>query len=672
MMHTTSKLRHARRATAVLVALTANAALSAIGAAAVSPGSAPRGPAAAGSSVTRPCTGRGLALRVPSGDPYVAEGMDRVRWTAVVTNTSAAGCTVTGFPAFGFSAAGRTLGVRQTRLPGSDEFTVAPGRVALAAGSSAAVSVLAAADGGGCRTTWQARLNLPDGSRVTASTAPDGFGPCGSATIGVTAFYPLARLTGYAAGGARAAAAMRPGAAPCSARDLRAQAQRTVARARAELITVDVSSATGRTCALGSFWPAVRLRGDTSSNSGGDTAKAAWPAAVYKVQPLLAATGGATAALLAAYSPVVVEIAVRTRGTGCRTARQLALYPLAFAAGASATVSLPTPVRYCGAPRVLPFLKGRAGAAGAEDAAAFGALTASPTVSGAGDSSGYVYGSDTNAPVVGGSAPYSEPVPSGHVTEGRYGFYGAEVGNYFNWQGCGAGHNVPTSQNVHAANTNLVTYATGVGTAAYWMLAGAGADPHYNGTTTEASSFGASQAARVVALVNANGSAYWTNQMLYADIENTVTTGWDARWNGKCGGYGGSEIASSVPSLLDLAVFTGFMSYVYNNSAYFAGVYCAGGSSGQTWSEIFGALAYPASNSQAGPEWTYTNGTSSLATYPSAWSVPGSVSAVFYGGVASSSTHAGLWQWSGGGGTSNGYGDFDQINANSLAGQNLG
>jgi hypothetical protein len=37
--------------------------------------------------------------------------------------------------------------------------------------------------------------------------------------------------------------------------------------------------------------------------------------------------------------------------------------------------------------------------------------------------------------------------------------------------------------------------------------------------------------------------------------------------------------------------------------------------------------------------------------------------AQFFGGQTSSSSHALMWQWSGGGGIRNGVGDFDQIDA---------
>jgi hypothetical protein len=64
-------------------------------------------------------------------------------------------------------------------------------------------------------------------------------------------------------------------------------------------------------------------------------------------------------------------------------------------------------------------------------------------------------------------------------------------------------------------------------------------------------------------------------------------------------------------------------------------------------------------------EWTYTANTSSLNHHPSGCCLSGSSAcAHFFGGVSRSSPHALMSQWSGGGGTYNGYGDFDQIDAN--------
>ena len=64
-------------------------------------------------------------------------------------------------------------------------------------------------------------------------------------------------------------------------------------------------------------------------------------------------------------------------------------------------------------------------------------------------------------------------------------------------------------------------------------------------------------------------------------------------------------------------------------------------------------------------EWTYQPFTSSLARPPAGWCLAGTATcARFFGGQTSASPYALMWQWSGGGGSSNGRGDFDQIDAN--------
>ena len=61
-------------------------------------------------------------------------------------------------------------------------------------------------------------------------------------------------------------------------------------------------------------------------------------------------------------------------------------------------------------------------------------------------------------------------------------------------------------------------------------------------------------------------------------------------------------------------------------------------------------------------EWTYIPATSHLSPRPTGWCLRGtSTCAQFFGGITSNDANAVMWQWSGGGGTSNGVGDFDQI-----------
>lgn len=63
-------------------------------------------------------------------------------------------------------------------------------------------------------------------------------------------------------------------------------------------------------------------------------------------------------------------------------------------------------------------------------------------------------------------------------------------------------------------------------------------------------------------------------------------------------------------------------------------------------------------------EWTYEPETTNFGLAPVGWCLKGtSTCAAFFGGVTRSSPRALMWQWSGGGGASNGVGDFDQIDA---------
>jgi hypothetical protein len=275
----------------------------------------------------------------------------------------------------------------------------------------------------------------------------------------------------------------------------------------------------------------------------------------------------------------------------------------------------------------------------------------------AGDSpAGFWYGTDSTQMRVVGSGPYSEP-----VIGGAYGGYMGMVGNWAHWQGCG-GKLVWSAANAAQANTNFVTYHRGVGTGVYWFMGGPGVDPHYNGTTTEAYAWGRAQAQRTVYDMSAVTVKY---PVVWMDIElpgNSPSytpapdNGWNAVYTSPCSGRLRQNF---VPASLDRAEFNGFWDYIRNNTPYIPGVYSAP----DVWAKIFGtgSAAYIPNTD----EWTYQSCTTSLKNPPSGWCLPGtSTCAHFFGGVTSASPHALMWQWSGGGGSYNGYGDFDQIDAN--------
>ncbi len=137
------------------------------------------------------------------------------------------------------------------------------------------------------------------------------------------------------------------------------------------------------------------------------------------------------------------------------------------------------------------------------------------------------------------------------------------------------------------------------------------------------------------------------------DYTPAPDNGWNTVYTSPCSGIARSH---GIPTAVDRAVLNGFAAYLTSHSAYKAGVYSAP----DIWAQIFGT----GSNSLIPNtyEWTYEPFTSSLAHHPSGWCLQGtSTCARFFGGQTSGSKYALMWQWSGGW---NGYGDFDQIDAN--------
>ncbi len=285
-------------------------------------------------------------------------------------------------------------------------------------------------------------------------------------------------------------------------------------------------------------------------------------------------------------------------------------------------------------------------AAGAAPAATTAATTA------AGDSpAGFYYGTDS-WPVSGtGSAPYHVP-----VVGGGYGGYIGMAGNWARAEGCTTGNFLAWAPaNSAQANTNYTKYHIGIGTGVYWYMGGPGVDPHWNGTAAEASSWGARQAAWALAAMK---KLHVTYPVVWADIETpqiapAPDNGWNSVYSSPCSGV---VIQDYVPASVDRAEFTGFAAYITAHSSYKVGVY----SSPQVWSSIFGTGT--ASRIPNTYEWTYWTETSRLSGAPVGWCLRGTSScAEFFGGQASSSKYALMWQWSGGGGITNGVGDFDQI-----------
>jgi hypothetical protein len=271
---------------------------------------------------------------------------------------------------------------------------------------------------------------------------------------------------------------------------------------------------------------------------------------------------------------------------------------------------------------------------------------------------GFWYGTDSRTVTITGSAPYHVPVIGGY-----YGGYLGMAGNWAVLAGC---HKIVvwSSANSTQANTNHATYHKGIGTGVYWFMGGPGVDPHYNGTASEAYAWGARQAARALAHA---ATLHVTYPVVFADIEipgnapsytPAPDNGWNSVYTAPCSGV---VRTSFVPAGVDRAVLNGFAAYLTGHSSYKAGVYSAP----DIWRQIFGTgSAASLTNTY---EWTYESFTGSLAHPPAGWCLTGSASATcarFFGGIGSGSKYALMWQWSGGGGSFNGVGDFDQIDAN--------
>jgi hypothetical protein len=268
---------------------------------------------------------------------------------------------------------------------------------------------------------------------------------------------------------------------------------------------------------------------------------------------------------------------------------------------------------------------------------------------------GFWYGTDSAYMQVRGSGTYQEPVISG-----AYGGYTGMAGSWEWWLGCPGRFLDWSKINAAQADTNL-GHGLGVGTGAYWFMGGPGVDPHYDGTVKEATSWGMAQAKRALADIrNLPPSRRVTYPILWMDIElpgisPAPDNGWDSVYTSPCSG---AVKQSFVPAAVDRADFNGFWGWVNGHSSFRPGVYSAP----DIWSRIFGTGS--TASIPGTFEWTYEPETSNVGQAPSGWCLHGGGCAQFFGGQTSGSSHALMWQWSGGGGVRNGYGDFDQIAGN--------
>jgi hypothetical protein len=280
-----------------------------------------------------------------------------------------------------------------------------------------------------------------------------------------------------------------------------------------------------------------------------------------------------------------------------------------------------------------------------------GSVVGTAAASAADSPAGFYYGTDSFTVSGTGSAPYHEP-----VLGGPYGGYIGMAGNWARWAGCRTGNFLAwSSVNSAQANVNFTKYHLGIGTGVYWYMGGPGVDPHWNGTTTEAFLWGERQAAQTLAYMK---SLHVTYPVVWADIElpgiaPAPDNGWNSVYSHPCSQH---VVQGYVPINVDRAELNGYAHYITAHSGYKLGVYSAP----QVWRSIFGTGT--ASLIPNTYEWTYWPETSHLSQYPAGWCLHGTrTCAQFFGGQTSASKYALMWQWSGGGGVRNAYGDFDQI-----------
>ena len=614
------------------------------------------------------CQPADLRISVPSaiaGDP--AEGMGKRAWNLVFRNIARTACSLRGWPHVVVrTPAGKTVATAISDVKFSNLAPVPDAEIVLRPGQGAIVTAMSATAPAGCVTTWMLGLTLPGTGRPVTVRVPAGsFVPCVGGQLRLSPFYAEHTLLGQIKAMAASAAPppfpadTAPEPPTCAAAALRAGVTSVVAERGGSIIEIRLEN-DGRACVLPGGWPTVRLN---EAGGSGQVAKIFPEAAAARAGKSLLTTyerGTAQSTALPLRPGASVSFTVFAAGTGPRTCRRvtsLTVYPSAVARGAGRTAALAAPLSICGPPEVLPFLPARHGAMAVAIArGAVAAVTADPAPQMPGrHPAAYYYGTDSSLPTAcgNGRGPYTEPRGDcGNGTAGPYGEYMGETGSFMNWQGCTTSGLAWNQANYNMATDNVVDHGIGLGAAAYWFAAGPGRDPHYNGTASEAMAWGDEQAEQALKALNGRVFDF---RYIFMDIENNGAPpdeeGWNTVWNSACGDR---VRAYYVPANIDYATWQGFANYINAHSPYLAGVYSAGGYGYGGWTGIFGGEQL--SNAS---EWTFDNEQSQLK-FPSGFS-DSAASALWFAN-APAACHL-LWQWSGGDGVLNGYGDFDQAAA---------
>ena len=609
------------------------------------------------------CRGNDLDISVPAaiaGDP--ADGMGKQAWNLVFRDIAATACSLRGWPRLAVrTTAGEKVVTRIDDVGFSNIAVVPAAPIVLQPGESAVVTAISPTARSGCVINWTLELTLPGAGPVTVRKPAGSVAPCVGGQLWLSPFYAQQTLN-REINGLKVSAAPPPFAATavaeppaCTAAELRATITTAMSGHGGSLIGLKLSDA-GGTCVLPEGWPTVRVG---EAGSTGQVAKLFPDAAALQAErPLLTTyergTAQTSALTLRKGGSVSIALVAGTRTQPCRRLTSVTVYPSAAALGAGRSAHVAASASVCGSPRVLSYLPSRPGEAVRIARQALAALQADPPQTAhQAKSATFYYGTDSGAPVACGTGPYTEPAGDcANGTHGIYGEYIGEVGSWLNWRRCTDSGLNWVQANYNMATDNLVRYHTGLGAAAYWFAAGPGRDPHYNGTTAEAMIWGQRQAEQ---FLSDSSGVFLSFRYVFMDIENNGLppdgNGWNTVWNSSCG----NQIrAQYIAPAVDYATYLGFARFIDSHSPYRVAVYSAGGTGYGSWTGIFGGelLTHAA-------EWTYTNEQAQLQ-FPSGFSDSGASADWFAGEPAA--CHL-LWQWSGGDGVLNGYGDFDQADA---------
>jgi Protein of unknown function (DUF4232) len=656
--------RSTLRMPAVLGAITAAAAVMVLAAGPVSarpdPAARPAAPPA-----PAPCRAADLAISVPiaiAGDP--AEGMGKRAWNIVFRNTSRTACSLRGWPRIVVrTSSGRTVATTVSQVNYSNLAVIPDTKIVVPAGQSAIVTALSAAAPAGCVARWTLGLTLPGAARpVTVGEPSSSFAPCVGGQLRLSPFYAAQTLTrdikALSTSGVPSPFAVEASVEPatCATAALRAAVNSVADEHDGSIIELRLSNA-GHACVLPEGWPTVKLQ---MSDGASQVAKIFPDTAAAQAGRNLLTTyvhGTTQSTALTLLPGGSVSIAIFAAGTGpraCQWVTSLVLYPTAAARGAGRAAVLAAPVRICGSPRVLSFVPSNPG--GQVLALARHALAIAGSESAKSQSTtGFYVGTDSAAPQACSNANGPYTVSSSSCGKGKaipYGEYIGEVGSFLNWQGCTTSGLAWVQANYNMATDNVVQHGVGLGAAAYWFAAGPGRDPHYNGTAAEAATWGREQAQQVLSDL---GGKVFDFRYIFMDIENNGVPpdgdGWNTVWKGACSNTAKAEY---IKANVDFATWVGFADYIDKYSPYLAGVYSAGGQGYGGWIGIFG-------NEQLSntAEWTFDNEQAQL-DFPSGFS--GSHASPIWFAKEQAACDL-LWQWSGGNGVLNGYGDFDVANA---------